>query len=106
MAKKEEKKAEESVSSVEEVKGSTFPASMPIRADQKTSVPMFQVLVVGTEARVYGKTGLPVSPILPLSEASVLASRFNSRDPEQNDARGKQDKKVVNRLADEANGRA
>lgn len=68
---------------------SDFPASVSvIRSDW--GVPAFQVVADGKgNARIYGKKGEPVSTVLPLSEASMQASRHNAVDPEQLAARSR-----------------
>jgi len=52
-------------------------------------IPMFYVIQVGGNARVYGKRGELVSGVISLSEASRIASRFNVMDPEQQAAKAR-----------------
>lgn len=79
-----------------------FPDSVPV-VMSKENVPVFQVFTVGKEGRVYGKTGSPVSPVVSVEEANTLASKFNTKDPEQIEARARKPKKFTNPLAEEAN---
>ena len=79
----------------------SFPSDVPVKKG-KHGATIFQLVVVGDSARVYGKNGLPVSPVTTLREASKLASAFNTRDPEQIEAKARPQGPKKNILAERA----
>lgn len=85
--------AEEGAVPVVEEKVAEFPKTAPIKVSD-WGVPMFYVIQIGNKARIYGKTGSPISGEITLVEASRQASRHNALDPEQAAARAR-GKKVV-----------
>lgn len=99
----EESSAAEPESPAEQPRGkaNTFPASVPVKKSNHGAT-VFQLVVIGDEGRVYGKTGTPVSPILPKNEATKLCSEFNVKDPEQVQARSRKADPKKNVLAERA----